>query len=247
MRIESQDDTRMRISGTRIRTSRKLRGLSQTQLAKMAGTSCSQISMVELDQSGTSLRTAMAIAKALGTSMDYLVSWADEPTPVREIAYELKTKIARIRDLEEGHAEPLDPNWHEHVGINELDTTVGADSTVGDERITRRVKFPYPWLRKHGLRAHMCRIIRVAGEAMEPTIPDGCSILINTASTERQDGRIFVVRIGDELLVRRLVHDPEPGWLLFSDNPNKATRPTVPWPEEATIVGEVKWLGRTFT
>ena len=40
---------------------------------------------------------------------------------------------------------------------------------------------------------------------------------------------------------------PEAGWLLFSDNPDKAARPTVPWPEEATIVGEVKWLGRTFT
>ena len=247
MGLDSQDDTRMRVSGTRIRTSRKLRGLSQTQLAKMTGASCSQISMVELDQSGTSLRTAMAIAKALGTSMDYLVSRVDDARPAHEIASELKTKIARIRDLEEGHAEPLDPNWHEHVGIDELDTTVGADSTVGDERITRRVKFPYPWLRKHGLRAHMCRIVRVAGEAMEPTVPDGCSILIDTASTERQDGRIFVVRIGDELLVRRLVQDPEAGWLLFSDNPDKAARPTVPWPEEATIVGEVKWLGRTFT
>ncbi len=248
MTTQSQQDTRrMGIIGHRLRTTRKLQRLSQTQLAEMTGTSCSQISGVELDQSGTSLCTAIALAQALRVSLDYLVGRVDEPTPTREIACDLKTKIARIRDLEDGHAEPLDPNWHEHVGIDEVDTTVGADSTVGDEKITRRLKFPYPWLRKHGLRAHMCRVVRVAGEAMEPTVPDGSAILIDAGSTERRDGRIFVVRIRDELLVRRLVQDPEAGWLLFSDNPDKAARPTVPWPEEATIVGEVKWLGRTFT
>ena len=237
----------MRIVGARVTASRKLRGLSQTQLAKIAGKSPGQVSMVEHDQSGTSLRTAIALAEALKVSLDYLVGRVDEPTPTREIACDLKTKIARIRDLEEGHAELLDPNWHEHVGIDEVDTTVGADSTVGDEKITRRLKFPYPWLRRHGLRAHMCRVVRVAGEAMEPTVPDGSAILVDAGSTERRDGRIFVVRIRDELLVRRLVQDPEAGWLLFSDHPDKAARPTVPWPEEATIVGEVKWLGRTFT
>ena len=48
-------------------------------------------------------------------------------------------------------------------------------------------------------------------------------------------------------MVRRLVHDPETGWLLSSDNPDKAAWPTRRWPEGATVVGEVKWLGRTFT
>ena len=248
MRSKSQQNPgRARIIGNRLRKSRKQQRLSQTQLAEMTGTSCSQISGVEHDQSGTSLCTAIALSRALKVSLDYLVGQVDEPTPTREIACDLKAKIARIRDLEEGHAELLDPNWHEHVGIDEVDTTVGADSTAGDEKITRRLKFPYPWLRRHGLRAHMCRIVRVAGEAMEPTVPDGSAILVDAGSTERRDGRIFVVRIRDELLVRRLVQDPEAGWLLFSDHPDKAARPTVPWPEEATIVGEVKWLGRTFT
>ena len=36
-----------------------------------------------------------------------------------------------------------------------------------------------------------------------------------------RDGKIFVVRIGDELIVKRLINDPEAGWLLFSDNPEQ--------------------------
>ncbi len=72
-------------------------------------------------------------------------SWAGSTTRDRpsEIASELKTKTARIRDLEEGHAEPLDPDWQEHVGVDQLDTTVGADGKIRDETVTRRLKFPY--------------------------------------------------------------------------------------------------------
>ncbi len=237
------DNTDMRIIGNRIRRARELRGMSQTQLAKEIGTSPSQISMVEADQSGTSLRTAMAAAKALNISMDYLVGWVDETTPTREIVFDLRTKIARIRELEEGQAEPLDENWQEHVGIREIDAAAGAD----DEQIRRRIKFPYPWLRKHNLKVHTCRIMRVVGSAMEPTLPDGSAILIHVESTERRDARIFVVQIRGERMVRRLAHDPETGWLLSSDNPDKSAWPTRRWPEGATVFGEVKWLGRTFT
>ena len=146
-----------------MRTKRKQRGFSQTRLAQIAGTSCSQVSAVEHDQGGISLRNAIAIADALETSLDHLLGRVDDPRPTSEIASELKTKTARIRDLEEGHAEPLDPDWQEHVGVDQLDTTVGADGKIRDETVTRRLKFPYQWLRKHGLRAHACQIVRMDG------------------------------------------------------------------------------------
>ena len=247
MGLESQPPDRMRIMGNRVRTERKRLGLSQALLAKLTKTSCSQISVVELGKAGASLPTAIGIADALDTPLDYLVGRVDDPRPASEIASELKTKTARIRDLEDGHAEPLDPEWQEHVGIDQLDTTVGADGKIRDETVTRRLKFPYPWLRKHGLRAHACRIVRMTGEAMEPTIPDGSAILVDTAATDRRDGSIVLVRIADQQVVRRLTHDPEAGWLLSSDNPDRAGWPTEPWPDNTTIVGEVKWLGRALT
>ena len=56
-----------------------------------------------------------------------------------------------------------------------------------------------------------------------------------------------MVRIEDEIVVTRLIRDPDAGWLLQSDNRNKQAWPTRPWPDDAQIVGQVKWLGRTFT
>ena len=244
--LEKSQANDHRIAGDRVRTRRKQRGFSQTRLAQIAGTSCSQVSAVEHDHGGISLRNAIAIADALETSIDHLLGRVDDPRPASEIASEMKTKTARIRDLEEGHAEPLDPDWQEHVGVDQLDTTVGADGKIREETVTRRLKFPYPWLRKHGLRAHTCRIVRMTGEAMEPTIPDGSAILVNTAATDRRDGSIVMVRIGDQQVVRRVIHDRDAGWLLHCDNPNKVAWPTRPWPENTIAVGDVKWVGRTF-
>ena len=91
--------------------------------------------------------------------------------------------------------------------------------------------------------AQSCRIIRVVGESMEPTLPDGCSILVNHESRERHHGKVFVIRRGDELIVKLTLHDKDAGWLLASDNPDKRAWPTPRWPEHETqVVGEVRWV-----
>ena len=87
------------------------------------------------------------------------------------------------------------------------------------------MKFPVVWLYREGLNAQACRIIRVLGESMEPTLPDGCSILVNHEGRERRHGKVFVIRRGDELIVKRTLHDNDAGWLLVSDNPDKRAWP----------------------
>ena len=230
---------------------RKLRGVSQRKLAQLIGTSASQVSQVEHEQRGTSIRTALAAAQALNVSMDYLVGFVDDPTPTRELVVNLRRKSALLADL--GVAEPADEeeslevDTEDFVGVNEIVASAGAGAEVISEQITDRVKFRRPWMRSHGMKPYLCRIVTVIGESMEPTLPDGTSILVNMGQQEPRDGKIFVIRIEDEIVVKRLIRDPDAGWLLKSDNRNKRTWPTRPWPDEAKIVGEVKWLGRTFT
>ena len=48
-----------------------------------------------------------------------------------------------------------------------------------------------------------CRVITVSGESMEPTLGNGCSILVNLASRRQRVGRLFVVRTDDGLIVKR--------------------------------------------
>lgn len=59
-------------TGARLRLARQARGLSQQQLAGMAGVSRQAVSAVESGQSDPSLRVALALAQALGMTVDEL-------------------------------------------------------------------------------------------------------------------------------------------------------------------------------
>ena len=58
---------------------------------------------------------------------------------------------------------------------------------------------------------------------MEPTLVDGCVMLVKRAGKDRAGT-----------------------WQVISDHPDKRTWPNRPWPPEAEIVGEVAWAARTF-
>ena len=234
----------MKTVGRRLRAARRARGLSQEDIASVTMNTRELISMVENGRSGLSPAKLVTAAEHLKVSMDYLFGRTDDPTPAQELTLGLKTSAARIRDLEQTRNQEVPLDDTDYVGVSEVTTAAGAGATIDTERITGRVKFSRTLLNRHGLKAPECRIIRVAGESMEPTLADGCTILVNRASRRRRDNRIFVIRVDDELIVKRAAKDPAAGWLLVSDNPNKTAWPTRPWPREASVVGEVKWTGR---
>ena len=239
----------MRTLGTRLRKARKLRKMSQTQLAKLIRTSPNQISMIETGQSGTSIRTMVAAASALNVSLDFLAGLVEVPTSTRDLLYDLREQRAELLDMQGGRTGLLKiPMFDSNVRIEVLDiqTGAGAGSVVYGEAVKSMIEFPGRWLRDHGLQASECRVIGVTGESMEPTIADGCSILIQLTSKTRRNGQIYVIRMGDEVFVKRAMRDTKAGWLLVSDNPDKQEFPTKPWPEDATIIGEVKWYGQAF-
>ena len=232
--------------GKRLLKARKLRGISQIQLA--AGTKATPplISMVEHGRANLSVANLTAAAKALGVSLDFLCGLTTDPTPARQLARELADTATRVRDLEEQQAYVPATDDGDYVGVSELASAAGGGAVVDHERITGRVKFRREWLACHGLAAGECRVIQVLGESMEPTLVDGCSILVNQGSQRRRAGRIFVARTDDGLVVKRAGKDRAGAWQLVSDNPNKQAWPTVPWPNDAPVIGEVKWAARTF-
>ena len=88
--------------------------------------------------------------------------------------------------------------------------------------------------------------IRVVGESMEPTLPDGGSILVDRNRRRRRVGRIFVVRTGRR--PDRQAPRQEHGRRLAAHQrpPGQAGLPTRPWPHGTEVIGEVKWAARTF-
>lgn len=232
----------MKCIGQRLLAARQSKGLSQRKLAAEMGNYTRQlISRIELGLSDASIESLVAAARVLDVSTDYLTGLTDHPTPVAVLVDALAE--ATSSDALERSADP-DPMGH--VAMMELPTAAGHGALVDFEEITGQVAFQRSWLTRHGLPVDECVVIRVAGESMEPTLPDGGAILVDRSRRRRRAGRIFVVRTEDGLIVKRLGKSTTGAWQLVSDHPDKTAWPTRPWPAAAEVIGEVKWAARTF-
>lgn len=74
---------------------------------------------------------------------------------------------------------------------------------------------------------------------MEPTVPDGSSILVDLSRKTLRNGGVFLVRTGGALVVKRADEDTNGQWLLVSDH---FDWPDEPWPDDAAVFGEVRWV-----
>ena len=113
------------------------------------------------------------------------------------------------------------------------------------------VPFRDDWLRSHGINAAQCAVIEVIGQSMEPTLEDHAVILVDFQRKTQRRKKIFAIRDAEGPIVKRLRHDKD-GWWLDSDNDETNEQsgqriyPPKPWPQEAEVIGQVMWTGRTL-
>lgn len=82
---------------------------------------------------------------------------------------------------------------------------------------------------------------------MAPTVQDGDVLLISSGHERIEDGRVYVIRWGDELRTKRLFKAAEAGRMAVrSDNPDKTRFPdeTVSTEsDEFAVIARVEWRG----
>lgn len=233
--------------GQRVKALRKRHRLSQGDLAEMVGTSPSQISVIENNRTKPSLSVAIAISRALGSSLDFLTGEVDDNRRATVVQADNRRLQQKLDDIESGRTADgfAREGAPRHLGIRVRDSIVGSRTVVRKSVITARIQFPWSWLSQEELMPRYCEIIGVVGESMAPTLPDGCSILVNERNTDLEDGRIFVIDAGEELLARRAQKRKGERWVLTSDNPDKKAWPTIA-DVPGRILGEVRWMWRSL-
>ena len=133
------------------------------------------------------------------------------------------------------------------VGMHELETAAGGGAVDIDEaRFKGNVWFRREWLDRYALDPDQCVVIGARGRSMEPTLMDGCSILVarDERRRRRRDGRVYVLLTEDGLIVKRAGRE-DGEWVLVSDA-GPPEWPPVPWPHDAEIKGEAIWTARTL-
>ena len=187
-----------------------------------------------------------ALSALIGRNQAYLQQFVKKGSP-RKLEEGDRHTLARFLGVDESHLGGVEDISSKTVGKASpwvdvprlpLDASAGPGAVAGAEAPFGQFRYGRDWLRAQGLSPTHLSVIAVVGDSMIPTLHDGDEILIDRSPRHARDG-VHVVRVGDTLLVKRLVFE-RPGQVrVISDN--RSYDPYDLPLDEVAIVGRVVW------
>lgn len=143
-----------------------------------------------------------------------------------------------------GDETPLGDDEIELPFYKEVEMSAGTGSEVALETQGRKLRFGRRTLKRKNIIPECAACATVAGNSMEPVLPDGTTVGINTAATTIKDGKMFAVDHDGQLRVKVLYRKPGNGIRLHSYN--EAEHPDEVYDaqyadEKIRIIGQVFW------
>lgn len=153
------------------------------------------------------------------------------------------------RQIEEASAlteRPIDVSSNdEFVMVRRVDVklSAGHGAFVYSEDDLSRLAFRADFLRTVGAGPENSVSVTVDGSSMEPTIPDGSTVLINMRAKSILPGKIYAFRLDGQLLIKRLYHDSRGTVTARSDNPEFDDLRISDDCADFEILGRAFWMG----
>ncbi|OEY66820.1 LexA family transcriptional regulator [Marinobacter sp. X15-166B] len=138
---------------------------------------------------------------------------------------------------------PLDEDEVEVPLFMEVELAAGAGQTQVEERIGPKLRFAKSTLSRAGVLPEYAACAFVKGNSMEPVMPDGTCVGVNTADKGIKDGEIYAMDHEGMLRVKYLHRRPGGGIKIVSQNSSE--HPV----EELTaeeMAQQVRVIGRVF-
>lgn len=238
----------------RVKARRKKLGLSQAEVATLSGLKQPDVSKIELGQINQTTQI-LGLAKALKCNPDWLKT-GEGPIegPILGTTYTfipgeasggsssnqaiaLIGRAGRAIEIEDIDNHP-DYAPVRRVNIKAQAGVSGFSVEYVHDDDKPPIFFRRDWYRAKGFAPDRMIAVRVTGESMIPTLHPDDLIVINTAQTQPQHSKTFLVSYEGEIVVKRLVRD-DGQWWLTSDNPDQRRYPRVKCNGETQIIGEV--------
>jgi phage repressor protein C with HTH and peptisase S24 domain len=190
------------------------------------------------------------LSRMLGRNAAYIQQYVRRGVPKR-LGEDERRKLARYFAIPEAMLggpveEPSVPNGLLSVKRHPISVSAGPGAIAGDELGTPYFAFDERWLKALTQSSPASlSIVRVEGDSMAPTLNAGDDILVDLGdAAERLRDGIYVLRIDDALVVKRLALNPLGRRVTVqSDNPAYPD-----WPDcrldEINCIGRVIWSGR---
>lgn len=113
---------------------------------------------------------------------------------------------------------PLGPDEVELPFFKEVELSAGKGSEVMLETNGRKLRFGKRTLKRKSIDPAAAGCVPVTGNSMEPVLPDGSTVGVDTANTTIQDGKMYAIDHEGQLRVKLLYRLPGSGLRLRSYN-----------------------------
>ncbi len=185
---------------------------------------------------GTSLS---ALSRMLGRNVAYLQQYVRRGTP-RRLEDDDRQRLAAFFGVGEEMLGGSGPALTWRVPRLDVAASAGPGTLVDDALLLGSDLIDPALARRLGLVRDQAAMLRVRGDSMAPGLMDGDQILVDLATrTPTARGGVFVIRIGDALMVKRVAaRGGRP--VATSDNPAADPVP----PGEIAVIGRVVWQMR---
>lgn len=224
----------------RIRTERKTNKLTQEKLGEIVGVGKSSVSQWE---SGLTKQLVgenlLKTAKALKVNPDWLSTGkGDKHGGIRDHVAPTLTEHQQIRPkLAEQEKSIIQSNasyfgtfeeWDSNTPLNddevdlpffrEVEMAAGNGRHQVQENHGCKLRFSKSTLKRHGVAVDSAYCVTISGDSMEPMMPDGCVIGIDTSNTTIKDRDIYAIDHNGFLRVKQLFSMPDGRIRLHSLN-----------------------------
>ncbi len=197
-----------------------------------------------------------AVASHTDASPDWLLSGEGPPYRTISAAQGISRGTSTVRGVGEGVRntaiiadQAIMDSQYVLLPLYGVQGSAGEGRHVGEEVVEDLLAFKRDWITRE-LRSSPddLSLIYVQGESMVPTLNPGDVILVERNQNYTISDGIYVIRMGDALLVKRLQFLPESELNVSSDNPSYQPfrvrlREEM---EDFGIIGRVLWAGRRF-
>lgn len=212
-------------------------GISKADFAEKVGTSASTISQILGDKAVRNLGDELA--RKIEQNLGLLHGWLDQFHPELEEA-ENQGEAKIVGDIEPWDSDTsLDDDEVEIPFLKEVQLAAGTGSAFREDHNGYKLRFAKSTLRKLNIHFSNAVCVEVIGNSMEPVLPNGATVGVDTGSKEIKDGKMYAIDYGDLLRVKILY--AMPGGMIRIRSYNSEEHP-----EEIRPLSEIRVIGRVF-
>lgn len=219
----------------RIKARRKLARLTQPELAKLIGVTKATISQWESSATSPKGENLYNLAKYLQCTTDWLLFGTEKkPTSNAEWAGPMEAWDS---------GTPLGDDEVEIPFYMEVELAAGHGIAEAIEFHGPKLRFAKSTLRKSSVDPTRAACVRVNGNSMEPVLPNGSTVGVDTSQTNVIDGKMYAINHDGMLRIKTLYKLPGGGLRLRSFNTDE-------WPDERyegdAAIKQIKIIGKVF-